>query len=63
MSLRLSFTAAIPGYFNSEEFGMSSHIPHLETVLLVIASVYPTGFSANIIPLSTARRGFAGSDR
>lgn len=44
---------------NSEGFGISSLIPHLETILLVIACVYPTGFCASMTMLIKGPRGFA----
>lgn len=44
-----------------EEFGISYLIPHLDTVLLVLASLYPVGFCANMTVLIKGRRGFGQS--
>lgn len=42
-------------------FGIAYLIPHPETVLLVLASVYPVGFCANMTALLRGPRGFGQS--
>jgi membrane protease YdiL (CAAX protease family) len=40
-----------------EGFGINYLIPRLDTVLLVVASLYPVGFCANVTALIKSRRG------
>jgi uncharacterized protein len=44
-----------------EEFKINYLIPHLDTVLLVIVSLYPVGFCANVTVLIKDARGFGQS--
>jgi membrane protease YdiL (CAAX protease family) len=44
-----------------EGFGITCLIPPLDTVLLVIASLYPVGFCANVTALIKGPRGFGQS--
>jgi uncharacterized protein len=46
------------GYFNSEGLEIPYLIPHLDAILLVIASLYPVGFCANVTALIKGPRGF-----
>jgi hypothetical protein len=51
----------ILGCFNLEGFKITYLIPPLDTVLLVIASLYPVGFCANMTALIKGPRGFGPS--
>jgi membrane protease YdiL (CAAX protease family) len=53
--------ALIPDYFNLEGSKINSLIPPLDSVLLVIASLFPVGFCANVTALIRGRRGFGQS--
>jgi membrane protease YdiL (CAAX protease family) len=44
-----------------EEFKITYLIPHLDTVLLAIVSLYPMGFCANVTVLTNGARGFGRS--
>lgn len=55
--------ADIPGCFNLEGFKINYLIPPLDTVLLVMASLFPVGFCANVTALIRGRRGGFGQSQ